>query len=425
MKFISAILILIMLFFLSPSVKAVENKASPILTELLILEAALENNPEIREAEIVIKSVKEIPSQAGSLDDPWLQFELSNMPTDTFSFSQENMTQKKVMISQRLPFPGKLGLKVRAAEENVEIATENLAEIKLKITKEVKQAHYKYNYLLYAIEIVEENKQMIKLFLSIAETKYSVGKGIQQDVLKAQVELSKIIDELIILNQSKESEQARLNVLMNKLPQEPMNVSRYLEQGEVEQSIEELQKLAVEQRPTLKKIKRLTERLKISKTLAEKEYYPNFNIGLKYGQRESNAMMERADFLSVFVGVNIPLWHKTKQSRKVAEESFKIDAVNETYNKQKNAIFLRIKQLMDDEHRGTERLLLIRLGIIPQSRQSLDAALAGYRVGKVDFLTLVDNLVTLFSWQKNYYKELHLYNHSLAELEYIVGQNLY
>ncbi|MFQ5444391.1 MAG: TolC family protein, partial [Nitrospinales bacterium] len=169
----------------------------------------------------------------------------------------------------------------------------------------------------------------------------------------------------------------------------------------------------------------LIERYKVSKQLAEKEYYPDFNIGFRYGQREDSLMAEHPDFVSGFVSINIPLWYKTKQRRKVFEETYKIDTANETYNKAKNDFFLQIKQILDDEEKGDQLIKLIKTGIIPQARQSLESALAGYSVDKVDFLTLLDNQVTLFNWEIKYHRELASYEKNLAALEHVVGKRLF
>ena len=159
--------------------------------------------------------------------------------------------------------------------------------------------------------------------------------------------------------------------------------------------------------------------------MAEREYYPDFNVGFKYGQREGNSQIDRADFVSAFVGINIPIWYKTKQSRRVSETAYKVEMAGETYNRAKNQIFLKIKELVDKEQQGNKTLQLIAQGILPQARQSLESALAGYSVDKVDFLTLLSNQVTMFNWQIRYHRELTDYEKNLAEVEHSAGKNLF
>lgn len=386
---------------------------------------ALENNPAIKEFQNRIKAVQEIPSQVSSLDDPILQFQLMNMPVDTFDFSQEPMTQKQFSLSQKLPYPGKLGLKAEIAGKNITITEQDLEETRLTITRDVKLAFFELCFVLAVTSITQENKTLLEQFVTIAESKYSVGKGLQQDVLKAQVELTKIMERLIELQKLEGFEKAKLNSLMNLLPQDALVIPHGIVKTDFNFTVEKLQSIAEKHRPLLSKILSLKERYGVSKKLAEKEYYPDFNVGLNYGQREGTGMIDRPDFVSAWVGINVPIWYKTKQSRRVLETAYKVEMAGETYNRAKNQIFLKIKELVDKERQGNKTLQLIEQGILPQARQSLESALSGYSVDKVDFLTLLSNQETLFHWQIKYHRELTDYEKNLAEVEHSAGKNLF
>lgn len=422
-------LIILLLVFSNSGAWAEQVEFQRKLKEFISI--ALENNPELLEAQNRIKASREVPPQAGSLDDPVLRFGLSNLPVDTFAFDERIATTKDITLSQKLPFPGKLGLRTEIANKNVGVAEQSYDDLKLKIIRDVKRSYFELCFVLAAIEITQQNKKLLQQFVTIAETKYSVGKGIQQDVIKAQVELSKIMDRLIAFNKRKETEQGKLNSLMNLLPQTPIRIPHGISKSSFSYKIEELQKLAEEHRPVLEQIRLTKERYQVSRKLAQRDYYPNFNVGFKYGQREdgraggNGAFQDRPDFVSAFVGINIPIWYKTKQSRKVAEQAYKVDVAQEAYNKARNQIFLGIKALMDQEAKSSETLKLIKTAILPQARQSLESALAGYGVDKVDFLTLLNNQVTLLDWEIKYHRELADYEKTLAELEQTVGKGLF
>lgn len=396
-----------------------EKKLKEFISEALI------NNPQLLEAKQQINIFKEIPDQAGSLDDPILQFGLMNLPVDTFAFSQEPVTQKQVTLMQKFPFPGKLGLKTEIAQKNVVMVERNYDELQRILIKEVKQSYYELCFVLAAIEITKQNKKLLKQFVTIAQTKYSVGKGIQQDVIKAQVELSKILDELIRLEKLKEIEKAKLNTLMNRLPQAPLEIPHGIKQTPFQYSMTDLQFMLERNRPILKQITAMIERFQASRQLAEKQYFPDFNVGVRYGQREDSTIRDNPDFVSAYVGINIPIWFETKQKKKVAEEGYRISRAKETYNKLKNQFFLDIKTVWEEEKKGSQVINLIKKGIIPQARQSLESALAGYGVDKVDFLTLLANQVTLFQWEIKYHRELTDYEKNLAGLENVVGKDLF
>ncbi|MEE8207217.1 MAG: TolC family protein [Nitrospinaceae bacterium] len=419
-------LIVLIIFLFAPEAGATNKHAGHFKQTLnKFIETARKKNPSLLEASNKINIYKQIPDQRSSWKDPMLTFGLENLPVDTFSFRQEAMTQKQIQLTQEIPFPGKTDLRKEAADKDVSIAKWNLKELELKIIRQVKESFFELCFVNSAIETTEQNKILLKQFVTIAESKYSVGKGIQQDVLKAQVELSKIMDELIELRQLQANETAKLNILMNRLPQEPLEIPHGLTQTGFKFDIEALQDLAEENRPFLQGIQSAINKFTITKELAEKEYYPDFQVGLRYGQREDSPMEDHPDFVSGFIGVNIPIWFATKQRKKVAEENYRILTAKDSYNAARNDVFLKIKLILDKEIKGRKLISLIKTGIIPQARQSLESALAAYGVDKVDFLTLIANQVTLLKWEIKYHRQLTDYEQNLAALEHVVGQPLF
>ncbi|CAI2718284.1 TolC family protein [Nitrospina watsonii] len=414
-------------WFPTPALAEAENEHHRIFKATLnsFIQEAVQNNPELAEARQKINVLKEIPPQRESLDDPMLELGLWNLPVDTFSFRQEAMTQKQIEVSQAFPFPGKLGLRSQDALHDVRIAEQTLRDLELEVVKKVKTSFYELCFIRASLDTTHQNKILLEQFVTIAETKYAVGKGIQQDVLQAQLELSKILDRIIELQQLKEQETARLNTLMDRLPQAPLNIPHGLPQTPFSFKTDELQTIAEQNRPALKAVQEAIEKMKIRKQLAEKEYYPDFKVGFRYGQRQDSAFQDHPDFVSGFVGVNIPIWQETKQDRKVAEENYRISVFKETYRKIRSQIFMEIKILLDKEKKNRELIQLVKTGIIPQAKQSLESALSAYSVDKIDFLTLIDNQVTLLNWEIKYHRELTHYEQNLAALESMVGKSLF
>jgi outer membrane protein TolC len=163
------------------------------------------------------------------------------------------------------------------------------------------------------------------------------------------------------------------------------------------------------------------EKNKSAHLLAKKEYYPDFNVSLQYGQRENGNGMDRADFASAMVQMKVPLWHKTKEDKKVLETAARTRQMQENYESVKNRLFFRIKKFAGELERDNEQALLFRDGIIPQATASLDSAVAGYQVNKVNFLTLLDNQITLLNYEIEYYRALSNHEIKLAEMEEAVG----
>jgi cobalt-zinc-cadmium efflux system outer membrane protein len=414
------VLVFILAGFITSSLQADEPQKAPLKLRELI-EEALQKNPEVIASRSRSEVLKERPSQAASLDDPMLGLGILNLPTDTFSFRQEDMTQKEISLSQRLPYPGKRSLRSEMAQKEAEAALSDYEEAKNKVSREMKMAYFDLFYADKAIEVTERNREILKLLNQIAETRYSVGEGIHTDVLKAQVELSKMIDELIMLNQSKRTLKARINTLLHQPPFAPLGDPAEVMLEKFSADPEELVKAAAQNRPLLQSMKRIVERNRAGLRLAEKDYYPDFDFKLAYGQRDDGSMGRRADMVTAMVGINLPLWYKSKQERKVAESQKDIQSAKDQLAAVTNEIRFMISDKLTEIERAEKQLELLKTGIIPLATLSLDSAMSSYRVNKVDFITVLDSLMTLFKYEIQYYRLLTDSRKSIAEIEAAVG----
>ena len=173
-------------------------------------------------------------------------------------------------------------------------------------------------------------------------------------------------------------------------------------------------------------LQRLIERYRLAERFAEKNYYPDFDVGVSYGQRDNaRTGEERPDFISGFVTVSVPLWYKTKERRKVSEEKANIRKAVEQYNAAKNEVSFQIKDILTEIERYNREIGLYKTGLVPQSKTSLESAMAGYQVDKVDFITLVNNELSVYNYEIEYYRLITNYMNKLSELEAAVGKQLF
>jgi len=419
---ITVISAFILLLVYTMAVSAGQNDSDSVIEELIT--EALQSNPQLKAFNESINSLKERPAQVQSLDNPRLKMSIMNLPTDTFEFDQEPMTQKHISIMQKLPFPGKLRLKGTIAEKAINMAEEEYTDQENMLIMQVKTAYARILFLDLAIGITEENRKLLREFVKIAETKYEVGKGIQQDVIKAQVALSKMTDRLIPVEKQREIMVARLNTLLNR-PVEALFISDgQIQLTELKLSFEDLKNIAEKNQSMLRKKKHFIESRETAMKLSKISYYPDFDIGVSYGQRDDSPMQERADFLSASVMIKIPLWYKEKEDRKVAEDEAKVRKANAEYSAMKNEILFKIKSLASEIESHVKRVELLQSGLIPQSRLSLDSALSAYRVNKVNFLTLLNSQITLYNYELDYNRAITEHEIKLAELESVIGQRI-
>jgi outer membrane protein, heavy metal efflux system len=399
-----------------------ETRPAPLKLNHLI-EEAVSKNPDIIAAKSKWEVTRERPLQAGSLDDPMIGLGITNLPTNNFSFRTEDMTQKEISITQRFPYPGKRSLRVEAAEKEAEAALWDYEEIKIKISRDLKAAYHELAFVNKAIGVTEKNREILKLLNKIAETKYSLGEGIQADLLKSQVDLSKMIDELITLTQTKRSLKSRLNTLLQRPPFAPLGEPEEMALAKISSEPEELLKEAEEKRPMLQSAKRMIEKNKASLRAAEKDYYPDFEVKFSYGQRDDGPNGRRSDMVSAMVGFNIPFWYKSKQAKRVAESQKEIRSAQDQYHALANEIRFLVSERLTEIERTEKQIELLKTGIIPQATLAFDSALQAYRVNKVDYMTLLDNLMTLFRYEIQYYRLLTDQRKSVVEIEGALGRS--
>jgi cobalt-zinc-cadmium efflux system outer membrane protein len=388
-----------------------------------LVDEALQNNPEISAVKIKWEIFRERIPQSYALEDPMFGFGIVNLPTN-FSFKDEDMTMKEFSISQKFPFPGKRPLMKEMASKEAEAVSAEIQGKIHQIIKDVKATYYDLSHNYRTTEVTQRNKRILEDFAKIAETRYGVGEGIQQDVFKAHIEVSKMVDDLIMLGQRKKALEAKLNALLNRPPETPVGEPEEVVFRKFPFTMEELQKMALEMNPTLKGMKKMIEAKEKAHVLAKREYYPDFNFKFAYGQRDNGPDMKRRDMLTGMVEMNIPIFYKSKQDRKVAETKAEILATEAQYRAMKNEVLFMITDMASMIQRGERQIELYKTGILPQASLQINSAMSAYRVNKADFMTLLDSQMTLYKYELEYHQALTEYEKSVASLGAAIGKQI-
>ncbi len=398
-----------------------------VLREHSAVEVAVSDNPNLAEVQERYKALLEVPSQVGTLPDPMVSLNAMNFPTDTFDRDQEPMTQLQVGVSQVIPFPGKLGLKEEAAEYDAKAAGHSVDEVRLQLVKNVKSKWWQLYYLDRALDTVKNNQALLRQFITVAQTKYETGKGLQQDVLLAQLELSRLMDQEIQLRAIRRNQAIKLNILMDRPANDvivlPDQVSKSMPALADEGA---LYLQAESSRPLLKKMETKIEAAQSRLDLAKRDYYPDFKLGVTYGDRTGDNPPpmggSRSDFFSVMVGVKIPLYSGRKQSKAVSQRSSELQMNHYALLDEKGMVMAAISSAVTDYQEAKQQFSLYGSGIVPQAQQTVQSMLAGYQVSEVDFLNLVRSQMTLFNYELQYWKALSDAKQALARLEAAVGE---
>ncbi|MBP1728191.1 MAG: metal ion efflux pump, family, outer membrane protein [Deltaproteobacteria bacterium] len=393
-----------------------------------LIQTALASNPELKSSQARWQMFANKARQASALEDPMLMFKLQNlMVREPTSFNKDPQTAKVIGISQQLPFWGKRAIKEEIATYEAESYRWTIEERKLELARMVKETCYQLYAVDKSLEIVEKNLIILSDFVTIAESKYSVGQGVQQDIYKAGLEKSKMLDMQITLRQQRKSLEANLNYLLYRPGGTPVGTIADFSLPKLSLTAEQLKERAAENRPQLKSISELVNKGEASHRLAQKELYPDFNLSFEYMFREKidteMASDPGYDMFTVGVTFNLPFQQERRRAM-LAESASETSMAVEELNGLKNSISYTINDTLAQLERRWNLVELYKGGIIPQAEQSLESATIGYQVNKVDFLALLDSRMTLFNYERELYESQAEYMMKLAQLEATVGTEL-
>jgi outer membrane protein, heavy metal efflux system len=386
--------------------------AAPLDTEPRIelrslVREALENNPDIRAAQQRWAAAKAVIPQVKTLPDPLINLGYDQVEERgvTYGFSQE------------IPFPGKLRLRGEVATREAERVEQEYLAVPLRIIARLKEAFYDLAFVHRSIETVEKNRRVLLDFAQTAEARYAVGRGVQQDIFRAQTEVSRLLGRLATLEQRKASLQAEINRLLNRPPAAPLGIPQPLQMRPLRRPLEDFTVLVEQASPLLQAQYKSVERGDQNIALARREFLPDFSVSAG-GVRNETA---RKNGYQVMLGIKVPLYYATKQREAVREALASREAAVQDAHAVRQELLFRIQDNVVQAQRAEKLIALFTDAILPQARLTLEAAQAGYAVGKVDFLTLLSSLLTLQDNELELHGEITEHEKALARLEEVIG----
>ncbi|MDX8409641.1 MAG: TolC family protein [Mariprofundales bacterium] len=391
---------------------------------------ALKHNPALAASERRALAQAATPPQAGALPDPSLSLKAINLPVDSFSTTQENMTQIQFGLTQAIPFPGKLALKEQAAEQMAQVALHNSKEFRLKLLSHVRVRWWNLVYLDHALSIVRSNQKLLRNLVRIAETKYKTGRGLQQDVLLAQLELSKLLERELKLTAVRADQRAAFNALLGRSAALAVTLASQQKEALSPDALDlvdvpALKQSARRQRPMLAMMEAQAGAADARLALANKDYYPDFKLGAAYGVRQGiNPVNRRTrpDFTSFMFSMSLPIYSGRKQDKAVDQRTAEREAADFSLQDAVIQVDAEIDAAASDLRIARDRVRLFRQGILPQARQTTASMLAGYQVNKVDFLNLVRAQLSEFNMDIQYWQQVSQSHQAEARLLAAVGK---
>ena len=405
-----------------------------------LVATALAVNPKIRAAAARVQAARARVGPAGARPDPMLMAGVQNFPVSEPGFS-DFMTMKMVGISQTLPYPGKLGLRERAARDEVRAAEAQLDDAKLTVVRDVKDAYYDLALTDQAMEIVRRNQDVLANLVTVTGAQYTAGTGAQSDVLRVRLESARLSEEGNRLAEARRAALARLNAALARPSSAPLAPAAYPERvlraavpdsaaqihftsaalgaGAADSPLlplDSLQALAIQHSPMLRSHEAELRAQAARVELARKASLPDFDVSLQYGQRQG-----LSDMVSAVVSIPLPIQKGRKQDEEAAAARAELAAREAEHYDAVNALRADVAQHVSDIERARTQLALSVKAILPQARASLASATAGYQVGRIPFATVMDAQASVFNFETAYYQALTDFAKALADLEQTVG----
>lgn len=407
-KYAAVCAVLVLLF--APAVAVADNTETRLSLSGL-LEELTQQSPEIKAARQRWEAAKAVVPQVQTLPDPKLQLGYQRMPmTDPLQGAMYG-------FGQEIPFPGKLSLKGDIAQRDAERLEQEYNATRLRLIAALKETYFSLHFVHKSIEIVEKNKTLLMQFEKTAKARYSVGQAAQQDVFRAQVEISRVLDRLAVLDQQKESLHAAINRLLNRPPAGPLGTPEEIQTTILTIPLPELSRRTEAFSPALMASAKSVDRSEQTVALAQRQYYPDFDVtalGLRNDRINDNGYQ-------VMLGIKIPLFYETKQRQGVREALASLAGAREDLTATKQDLLFQVKDGFVQAQRAERLITILRDAIIPQATLGLQAAQAGYGVGKVDFLSLLNSLLTLQESQLELHGEMVNHERAVARLEAVTG----
>lgn len=392
-------------------------EGEPLRLAALIREL-LKANPELEAARKQYEAALARPPQEGALPDPritagWIA---NGWPYPGAGLGVEPTSNLGIQIAQEIPYPGKRTLKGGIAQKAAASEAQQIRARELALVSQLKEKFYDLRLAYESVDLIHKRLGLLQQLAKAAEIRYSVGKAMQQDLIKASVEISILSGRLIALEQKQLSLAAEINTLLGRPPGADLGRPESVSTVPTLEPLEMLQSRALEESPMLRAQQAAIDGRQLNVQLAQKAYYPDFDV--MTGYYNQGAMKPMWEFK---VQINVPLYFWKKQRYGSEEAGAMLAESQRTYRVQQQAILYRLKDRYLAAQAARKLLDLYTRQIVPQSELALESALASYETGGVDFLSVLSNFNTIVDYQLSYCEQQAEYLKALSALEELTG----
>jgi outer membrane protein, heavy metal efflux system len=401
---------------------AVAWAAEPATPLSALLEEASQSNPDILAARQAWRAATQVPSQVSTLPDPQVTVQHLSVgsPRPFAGYSNSDFAYIGFGVSQDLPYPGKLKLKGEAAGRDAAISRQKLESVRRSVLQRVKEAYFQLASVQELLNVLDRNDKLLEQIEKIADARYRVGQGNQQDVLKAQIERTKLLRQTTQERAMADTQQALLRKLLNRGPGSVAITAESMVETPVNSGVEDLLANIRTANPDVAGQKEVINRQSLQVEMARKDRYPDFSVQYMW----QHTAEQFRDYYMASFSARIPIYRSRKLNPEMTQAVEELNMSTREYESQVQSAFFDVRSQYIAAQTASEILKIYREGLIPQALASYQSGLVAYQSGRLDFETLVAAFLDVYTFDQEYWKALADHETAVAKLEQLTGVSL-
>jgi outer membrane protein TolC len=402
------------------SAPAGDAEAGPPLSLATLVREATERNPEVLAAQRAVEVKRARIPQAGAWADPTVSVSYGGNALPPFTLVRADPSSaRQLMAEQTIPYPGKTHLRTEIASRDADAEELAYEAVVRRVARQVKEAYFDLAYVDRSLAILQKDREALQGFEKAKEIRYTVGKAAQQDVLRAQLEVTRLAQRATLLTQQRRTLEAQLNSLRDFPVDAPVGRSATAQPSVLTYTQDQLQQAAQANYPALRQRRALVDQDRLSVDLARKETRPDFSVGYLFMQRNG-----LPDMYGITLSTSLPIFHHRKQDMAIAEAAANLATAREMQANELNSLRYQVRQDFLEVQATAQLLKLYSQGIRPQSSLTLESSINGYETGGVDFLSVLSSLQAVIDAELDYHLQVTNHEKALARLEEATGLKL-
>lgn len=359
---------------------------------------------------------------ARRLPDPQVQLGAMNYRVPAFA-PMETIGMLQLQVMQMVPIAGQRGMRGQMAEAQASAADADAEEVWWEQRSQVATAFHDLYQADRTIDVAVATRTLLQHTATIAQTMYAVGDARQAEVLRARVEIARMNEEITRMETMRTSMTARLQGLLDEPIAPLQGIPELPTLPTTLPAVADLILEAEARRPMIRAGEAALRSATTSERLARSEIWPDLQIGIQYGQRGGAMGTER--MTSLMVGASLPIFARDRQFQMRTEAAAMTAMAHADLAAMRAETRARVTEAYATFQRGRTLRDLYQTTVLPQAEAAVTAALASYRVGEVNLMTLLDNQMTVNRYRQELYALEADQGKALAELEMLVGRVLF